>query len=90
LHLVFWVIDEYGLAKRKRYESRNLSHVYLLHLILYNRVRYNLQNKIRKLILDILHWQSTFHNRLKREKSGKDDEKFTVSKNNILRTETNR
>jgi hypothetical protein len=40
--------------------------------------------------LDILYWQSTFHNRLQREKSGKDDEKFTVSKNNILRTETNR
>jgi hypothetical protein len=79
-----------NMVGKKKYESRSLSHIYFLHLILYSRVRYSLQNKVKKLTLDILYWQSTFHNRLKREKSGKDDEKFMVSENNILRTETNR
>ena len=60
--------------------------LHLIYIYIYIKVRYILQNEVRKIILDFLKRQSSLHNRLRREREVEEDnEKFTVSKNNIYR-----
>jgi hypothetical protein len=79
------------VGKKKEIRSRNLSHVYFLHLIYIIELDLICKIKLKK-----LSWIFTLAVKLpqplaEREREvEKDDEKFTVSKNNILRTETNR
>ena len=66
--------------------SKVLLHLIYIYIYIYIKVRYILQNEVRKIILDFLKRQSSLHNRLRREREVEEDnEKFTVSKNNIYR-----